>query len=79
MNPVPVDEARDWLAALATTLLGTPYDDDFPRRVDRWKRDWLPERTWGYRDQGRWVATLATQPRVLTIPGPAAATRDIEA
>lgn len=79
VNPVPVDEARDWVAALVTTLLGTPYDDDFPRRVDRWRRDWLPDRTWGYRDHGRWVATLATEPRVLTIPGPAATTRDIEA
>lgn len=79
VNPVPVDEVREWTAALATTLLGSPYDDDFPRRVDRWARSWLPDRTWGYRDHDRWVATLATQPRTLTVPGPGGSTLDIEA
>jgi predicted acetyltransferase len=79
VNPVPVDEARDWMAALVTTLLGSPYEDDFARRVDRWSRSWLPERTWGYRDNGRWVATLATEPRTLTVPGPDGSTLDIEA
>src|SRR3989442_1770893 len=80
LNPVPADEARGWVAALATTLLGNPYDDDdFPRRVDRWARDWLPDRTWGFRDHRRWVATLATQPRTLTVPGPQGTTRDLEA
>jgi predicted acetyltransferase len=78
VNPVPVEDARAWVAALATTLLGTPYDDDFPRRVDRWARDWLPERTWAYRDAGRIVATLATEQRTLTVPGPAGSTRDVE-
>jgi predicted acetyltransferase len=78
VNPVPVEEARDWMAALVTTLLGSPYDDDFPRHVDRWARNWYPDRTWGYRDNGRWVATLATEPRTLTVPGPSASTLDIE-
>ncbi len=78
LNPVPADLARDWVAALATTLLGTPYDDDFPRRVDRWAREWLPERTWAYRDHGRLVATLATEPRTLTVPGAGAGTRDLD-
>lgn len=79
VNPVPADEARAWVAALATTLLGTPYDDDFPRRVERWARGWIPERTWGYRDRGRWVATLATEPRTVTVPGPGATTCDLAA
>jgi predicted acetyltransferase len=78
LNPVPAGDARDWVAALATALLGTPYDDDFPRRVDRWARDWLPERTWAYRDGGRLVATLATEPRTLTVPGSAGGTRDLD-
>jgi predicted acetyltransferase len=78
VNPVPVEEARGWVGALATTLLGTPYDDDFARRVDRWSRRWLPERTWGYRDHGRWVGTLATEPRTLTVPGPEGTSRDLE-
>jgi hypothetical protein len=42
VNPVPVEDAEPWLAAAVTTLLGTPWDDDFPLRVDRWKREWLP-------------------------------------
>jgi predicted acetyltransferase len=79
VTPVPVEDARDWLAALATTLLGTPYDADFDRRVDRWSREWLPDRVWGYREHGRWVATLATEPHVLTVPGPNGGTLDLVA
>jgi predicted acetyltransferase len=78
VNPVPSDEARGWVAAVATTLLGTPYDEDFPRRVDRWARDWPPERTWGYRDHDRWIATLATETRTLTVPGADGATIDLD-
>jgi predicted acetyltransferase len=78
VNPVPVEDAHAWLAALATTLLGSPYDEEFPRRVDRWAREWVPERTWAYRDHGRIVATLATEPRTLTVPGPGGTTRDVE-
>lgn len=79
MNPVPAEEVRPWLASLATTLLGDPYEDEFAKRVDYWRRDWLPERAWGYRDSGRWVATLATEPRTLTVPGPGGTTHDVEA
>jgi predicted acetyltransferase len=77
VNPVPVEDARDFLAAVVTTLLGDPYGDDFEKRLARWQREW-PERTWGYRDNGRWVATLATEPRVVTIPGPGVTTRDLD-
>lgn len=78
LNPVPKDAAEQWVAALATALLGTPYDDDFPRRVERWSRDWESERTWAYRDHSRIVATLATEGRTLTVPGPGDTTRDVE-
>lgn len=76
VNPVPVDEARAWLAQAVSTLLGDPYSDDFGKRTERWLREW-PDNTWGYRDNGRWVATLATEPRTLTVPGPGIATRDV--
>jgi predicted acetyltransferase len=66
---IPVEEARPWLTALATTLMGTPWDDDFPKRLQRWERTWDAKRTWGLRDRGRWVATLATEPRTLVVPG----------
>ena len=77
VNPVPVEEARAWLGAVVTTLLGDPYGDEFDRRIERWFREW-PEHTWGFRDNGRWVATLATEPRVLTVPGPGVTTRDLD-
>jgi predicted acetyltransferase len=77
VNPVDVTEVEPWLAALATTLLGNPWDDEFAKRVDRWRRSWLAERTWGMRDQGRWVATLATDPLTITVPGPSGSTVDV--
>jgi predicted acetyltransferase len=76
VNPVPHDETRNWLAQVVGTLLGDPYGADFEKRVARWTSDW-PEHTWGYRDGGRWVATLATEDRVLTVPGPGIGTRDV--
>jgi len=79
VRPVPVDEAAAWVAALATTLLGDPHHVEFPRRVERWRKNWCAERTWGVRDGDRWVATLATQPRTVTVPGPGGTTRDVEA
>jgi predicted acetyltransferase len=79
VNPVPVEEAEPWVAAMWTTLLAAPWEDDFARTVTFWRREWLAKRTWGMRDRGRWVATLATDPRTLTVPGPAGTTRDISA
>jgi predicted acetyltransferase len=76
VTPVPVEEARGWLAQVIGTLLGDPYEDEFDKRIARWLREW-PEHTWGYRDHGRWVATLATEPRVLTVPGSGVTTRDL--
>jgi predicted acetyltransferase len=68
-HDIPVDEAGPWLTALATTLMGAPWDDDFPKRLQRWVRTWDAERTWGLRERDRWVATLATEPRTLVVPG----------
>jgi predicted acetyltransferase len=79
VNPVSVEECEPWMAALVTTMLGSPWDDDFRRHVERWRRDWLADRTWGVRDRGRWVATLATEPRTLTVPGAPGETVDISA
>src|SRR5438046_317654 len=79
VNPVPKEEAPGWVAAVATTLMGNPYDENFPKRVERWRREWIPERTWGARDGDRWIATLATEPRTVTVPGPDGTTVDVEA
>lgn len=70
VNPISADEAAGWLASMVTTFFGDVHDDGFKRRVEHRREQWLPERTWGARERGRWVATLNTQPRTLTVPGP---------
>jgi predicted acetyltransferase len=77
VNPVPVDEAAGWVRNLATALLN-PSDDEFQYWLENFERNWHAERSWGYRENGRWVATLATQPRHITVPGPHGGTSDIE-
>lgn len=79
VNPVPVEEAKPWLSAMSTTFLGDPTAPEFEHRVEMWRREWCAERTWGARAGGRWVATLATDERTLTVPGPDGATRDLTA
>ncbi|MCU1658478.1 MAG: putative N-acetyltransferase [Pseudonocardiales bacterium] len=79
VNPVPVDEVQPWLASMATTFLSDPESDIFQRQVEAWRREWYPDRTWGARAHGRWVATLATEARTVTVPGPEGTTRDVVA
>ena len=79
VNPVPLDEVRPWLAALMTTFLDETEGDKFDRLVEIWRRDWPGDRCWGARADGRWVATLATDPRSLSIPGVGGSTVDVVA
>ncbi|HZY77465.1 MAG TPA: GNAT family N-acetyltransferase [Jatrophihabitantaceae bacterium] len=79
VNPISADEAAGWLATMVTTFFGDVHEDGFARRVEHRREQWLPERTWGARDGGRWVATLNTQPRTLTVPGPDGGTRVLPA
>jgi predicted acetyltransferase len=79
VHPVPVEAAESWVRAYVTTLLGDPYSDEFAKVLPRWTRDWRADRTWGAVDRGRWVATLVTDPRTLTVPGAGVSTNDIEA
>jgi predicted acetyltransferase len=78
-NPVPVDEADGWVAAFVTTLFASIHDEHYPERLRYWRSQWNAERTWGVHDGGRWVATLTTQPRSLTVPAGATGARDLEA
>jgi predicted acetyltransferase len=79
INPIPVDEVPGWLTTMATTFL----DDPSSAHVARWAaaraRNWIPERAWGAQSRGRWIATLATQPRAITVPGPDGATNELTA
>ena len=77
VHPVPVEDVRDWMSTLVATFLDNPYDEKFEKWVARWERKWNPGRTWGQRDRGRYVATLATEERVLTVPGADGGTRDL--
>jgi GNAT superfamily N-acetyltransferase len=68
VNPVGLEDAPDWARAMATTFLGDPDGVGTARRIDLLKRDWDPARAWGVRDDGRWVATLRTEARSLSVP-----------
>jgi predicted acetyltransferase len=78
-NPIPVDQVDGWLTALNTALLGSPYLPDFARRIAIYRREWDPERVWGAQVDGRWIATLATEARRLSVPGSAGTTEEVVA
>lgn len=62
---------------MVATFLGDPDSVGARRRVDVLTRLWDPARAWGARDRGRWVATLRTETRLLSLPGGAGSTVDL--
>jgi predicted acetyltransferase len=79
VSPVPVEEAPAWVRAMSATFLGDPDGAQTERRIEVLRRGWDPARTWGVRDRGRWVATLRTEARRLSVPGPGSGTLDVTA
>ncbi|HET9102741.1 MAG TPA: GNAT family N-acetyltransferase [Solirubrobacteraceae bacterium] len=81
VNPVGAEEITAWASSMSVTFLGDPRDADVPRRHAMLRSLWDPGRAWGARDGDRWVATLRTEPRTLTVPGPGTTTAlvDIDA
>lgn len=77
VNPVDVGEVPAWLSGLAGAFLDDPNDPSLDRWTEVATRTWTSERAWGARDRGRWVATLRTGPRMLTVPGAAGMTGDL--
>jgi predicted acetyltransferase len=75
VHPVPRDEVVDWIAAMMTTFLGDPAES---RVWAEWRREhgWTPERAWGARADGRWIATLRTIETTLSVPGGAVISAD---
>ncbi|SHF46292.1 Predicted acetyltransferase [Jatrophihabitans endophyticus] len=69
VNPVPVEAIEPWMRTLRTALLHDPGAPDALTRLHNRRRTWTPERTWGVRHDDRWVGTLATEARTLTVPG----------
>ena len=68
VHPVPSEEVVAWTGAMMTTFLGDTAES---RVWAEWRREhgWDPDRAWGARDRGRWVATLRTIDTSLTVPG----------
>ncbi|WP_375498712.1 GNAT family N-acetyltransferase [uncultured Jatrophihabitans sp.] len=69
VHPVPSDDVEGWSRQLILALMGDIHGDEFTTDVER-RRGFLdPDRTWGARERGQWVATLATLARTITVPG----------
>jgi predicted acetyltransferase len=69
VHPIPVEEMLPWARAMAATFLHDPHAPAFDQQLQALDRLWMPERAWGVRDRGRWVATLRSEDRMLTVPG----------
>ncbi|MGN6608897.1 MAG: GNAT family N-acetyltransferase [Jatrophihabitans sp.] len=74
LNPLPESEIGDWSRALAMTLLFDSGENDLAPLEERWRSRWTPERAYAVRDRGRVVATLLTDARTMTVPGPGGGT-----
>jgi predicted acetyltransferase len=69
VNPLGAEELPGWLATMATTFLEERESESTAKWARNVARGWEPERAWGARDHGAWVATLRTFARTLTVPG----------
>ncbi|HJQ42238.1 MAG TPA: GNAT family N-acetyltransferase [Jatrophihabitantaceae bacterium] len=77
VHPVDASEIRGLLATLATTFLDEAAGENFERFVTAWTREWHIVRPWAARADGRWVATLITEPHRLRIPDGREGTREL--
>ena len=69
VHPVPAEEVPAWVRALEAGFLSDPDHPEAARRTAMLQRVYEPERAWGVRDRGRWVATLRTDERTMSVPG----------
>ena len=79
IHPVAAAEIPGWHATLASTFLHDPAGEDAASWDAMLARTWDPHRAWGVRDRDRWVATLYTLDRTLTVPGLDGATEIVRA
>src|SRR6266516_1016228 len=79
VHPIPVEERDAWTSAMGVTFLGDPSPEADPGSSEFFRRVWEPERRWGARSHGRWVATLATRPTTFTVPGGDSASIEVSA
>ena len=69
VNPVLPEAIAPWVRSMAATFLHDPGNSSVDTWIAQLRARWQPERSWGVRDRGSWVATLRTEPRRLTVPG----------
>jgi GNAT superfamily N-acetyltransferase len=79
VSPVEIERAPSWVRAVVGGFLEDPHAASVERWARMLARRWQPERVWGARDHDRWVATLRTETRTLTVPGLEGATRELAA
>lgn len=75
IRTVAVDEVLAYDTAKTVTFLEDTAV--VASRVEWRQREWLPERSWAAVDDGRFVGTLRTLPRSLTVPGVDGTTLDV--
>ncbi len=78
-HPVAPEQLPGWLATMASTFLEDPEGERTAKWVKNVERRFNPERAWGVRDRGDFVATLETEDRTLTVPGHDGATEVVAA
>ena len=69
VHPVGPEEIPGWVRAMATAFLQANEGKDVDQWVEQTRQSWVPARAYGVRDRGRWVGTLRTEPRTITVPG----------
>jgi predicted acetyltransferase len=77
VSSIPAEEIPGWARGMEATYLRDPEGRATRARIDQLARVWDPGRAWGARDRGRWVATLRTETRTLSVPGLRGATGDL--
>ncbi len=76
IRTVGADEVLAFDTAKTITFLEDPAV--VASRVAWRQQEWQPERSWGAVDAGRFVGTLRTLPRTLTVPGADGSTLDLD-
>ncbi len=79
IHPVEAEHVPEWTRAMSRTFLHDPSTPDSELRRAAMQREWRPERAWGAREGGRWVATLRTMERTITVPGSGTGTLELPA
>lgn len=74
---MPQEEIAAWARVEATAFLNNPEGEDAKHWIELIAAGWDPARVWGARDHGRWVGTLTSERRSLTVPGTGDRTRDL--